>query len=335
MSISKSVCICIPCYNNGKTIFDTLKSILDQSYKNIIIKVFDNASTDNTLSIVGGFIKRGYPIEIYSNEITSTGEENFNRCIQHAEGHYTAIFHSDDVYENTIIEDQVAFLERTSCLAVATHATIIDSDGRKIGERFLPSEIKNLDSVCFNFEEIIPLIFRYGNFITCPSVLFSTAVLKNEIIAFRSDKFKTSSDLDVWLRISKLGQFGFINKKLINYRASEASYSFNLSKFRAYDHDMFLVLRYYLDEFSGVKRKKLEGKYKFLLYKDRVKTNINRILRSDKELKSIDLFETLKNMSFTGFHFKYLFVVVIYKVLITFPFRASLFKLIKKIGFIS
>lgn len=333
--IHKSVCICVPCFNNEATIYETLYSIVNQTYRNIKVKVFDNASTDNSLKIIKEYIEKGYDIEIYENTETTTGEENFNRCIRHAEGDYTAIFHSDDVYENTIIEEQVEFLDRTNCLAVATHATIIDSHGKEIGERFVPYEIQNLDCVSFNFKELLSLVFKYGNFITCPSVLFSTVVLKNEVVTFRGRSFKTSSDLDVWLRISELGSFGFLNKKLINYRASDASYSFNLSKFRVHDHDMFLVLDFYLAKFSGVERKKLENKYNFLLYKDRVKTNINRVLRNDKKLQSVDFFEMLKKMSFTKFHFKFLIIVLTYKVLMAFPFRRALFKLINKIGFMS
>ena len=34
------VCICIPNYNNEKTISETLDSLVNQTYKNIIIKIF-------------------------------------------------------------------------------------------------------------------------------------------------------------------------------------------------------------------------------------------------------------------------------------------------------
>ena len=46
------VCICIPTYNSEKTIKNTVLSILDQSYKNIIVKIVDNASNDKTLNLI-------------------------------------------------------------------------------------------------------------------------------------------------------------------------------------------------------------------------------------------------------------------------------------------
>ena len=42
----------IPTFNNEKTIRQTLYSILNQTYKNIKIRVIDNGSTDKTLFII-------------------------------------------------------------------------------------------------------------------------------------------------------------------------------------------------------------------------------------------------------------------------------------------
>ena len=46
---SPIVYINIPTFNNEKTIKQTLYSILNQTYKNIRVKVIDNGSTDKTL----------------------------------------------------------------------------------------------------------------------------------------------------------------------------------------------------------------------------------------------------------------------------------------------
>ena len=46
------VCICVPAYNSEETIGKTLESLLKQSYENIIIKIINNLSIDNTAKIV-------------------------------------------------------------------------------------------------------------------------------------------------------------------------------------------------------------------------------------------------------------------------------------------
>lgn len=328
MEYSKTVCICIPCFNNEATIYETLQSIINQTYENVKIKVFDNASTDNSLKIVKKFVDEGHDIEIYQNVITTTGEENFNRCIQNSDSDYTAIFHSDDVYEPSIISEQVDLMIKGDCVAVATHSYLINSDGKKVGQRFIPKELLASDVAILSKADLTSYFFKYGNFITCPSVLFKTDVLKNRIKEFRGKFFKTSSDFDVWFRLSDIGSLGFIRKPLINYRLSDSSYSFNLSKVRVSDHDMLLVLKYYLDRYQNeIFYNDILEDYNFLLQKDRVKTNVNKILLSNCELSKVCL-PKLKYFSF--FHFKFYLIILAYKIM---PFKSKLLKIIYRKGF--
>ena len=92
------VCICVPCYNSEATIGATLESLVSQTYRNIKIVVVDNASTDRTCGIVGGFMARDERVELRANGENIGAEGNFTRCLQEASGEYTAIFHADDVY---------------------------------------------------------------------------------------------------------------------------------------------------------------------------------------------------------------------------------------------
>ena len=53
------VCICIPTYNAEKTIAATLRSVLAQTYRNMVIHVVDNHSADGTLAVVESFADLG------------------------------------------------------------------------------------------------------------------------------------------------------------------------------------------------------------------------------------------------------------------------------------
>ena len=96
------VCICIPTYNSEKTIKTTVLSLLNQSYKNIIIKIIDNDSNDKTLNLISSIKDKRLKI-IRSNRKISI-HENHNKCIKYSEGKYTGIFHSDDIYHKDIIK---------------------------------------------------------------------------------------------------------------------------------------------------------------------------------------------------------------------------------------
>ncbi|RUM91423.1 MAG: hypothetical protein DSZ27_06445 [Thiomicrospira sp.] len=332
------VCICIPCYNNQDTIHDTLNSIVRQDYDNLKIKVFDNASTDSSREIVNSFIDQGHPIKLYTREINVSGEENFNTCIAAAEGEFCAIFHSDDVYEPEIISSQVAFLvDRLNCQAVSVHAKVIDENGQYTGDRMIPEELRRKASqeIELSREELIELSFKYGNFITCPSVLFRTDILKNHIKEFNGSSFKSSADLNVWLRVTEKGNFGFINRPLINYRLSSSSFSFNLARARMFDHDLFLVLDDFLSQQqkSNVTHAELQKYRNFLLMKDRANTNLNRLILGNKAFQAMELGKNFPMALSSRFHFKYFMIALITKVIISLPFKQRLSILMKQVKF--
>lgn len=330
------VCICVPCYNNEETISETLQSLVEQTYRNFVIKVFDNASTDNSRKIVNQFQTQYANIELFTLQETISGEENFNRCIQHAIGKYSAIFHSDDVYHPDMIASQVAFLEaRSHCGAVSTHARVINEESEFIGDRFVPRELRSGTAHELNESDLSELVFKYGNFITCPSVMFRTSLLKDHIKAFRGSDFKSSADLNVWFRVAERGCFGFIYEPLINYRQSAASFSFNLARVRTHDHDMFLVLDDYLNQISeGKEKNRLRKARNFLLMKDRANTNLNRLILSVDDYQPFDVFGSFRQAVSSSFHAKYFLIALVVNLLIKIPYHKHIFaRLIKRVKF--
>lgn len=334
------VCICVPCYNNEKTIADTLSSLVAQTYEHVLIKVFDNASTDASRDIVQSFIDKGHAISLFTRDKTVSGEENFNTCIENAEGDYSAIFHSDDVYHQTMIAEQVAFLlSHETCKAVAVHAKLIDLDGCVYGERFLPKALVKHqtqdDYLVLDHDRFISLVYQYGNFITSPSVMFRSGFLKNTIKAFNGTQFKTSADLDVWFRVVASGCLGFINKPLMSYRLSPASYSYNLARVRTQDHDLFLVLNDYLGRLEEGPRKKTLTEYRdFLLMKDRANTNINRFIAGLGDYQPFLMQPMLSRFYKDAFFFKYSVITLLSFMLCLLPYRfAPLRALVQKIRF--
>ncbi|MDP3192344.1 glycosyltransferase [Rhodoferax sp.] len=237
------VCICIPTYNAAVTVHETLQSILHQTYLNLVVHISDNASTDETLQIIEEI--KDSRITVHRNLENVGGEANFNRCIQLAEGKYTAIFHADDVYEPDMVERQVAVLEAHSeAGAVFTDASLIDERGNRIGEIRLPKGITSQNGL-YDFSTMFKAVLRHSNFFICPSVMVRTKVYKQEIKCWRGELFKSSADLDLWLRILRQHPIGYLPERLMRYRISDHQWSarVRLGTERA---DFFLVIDHYL-----------------------------------------------------------------------------------------
>lgn len=281
------VCICIPNYNNEKTISETLNSIVNQTYKNIIIKIFDNASTDGSMKILRVYEAKYPHILVFQNEANIGGEANFTKCIENMEGEFGAIYHADDLYTPTMIETQVKYLMKNDISAVFVRANLIDENSNIIGEQFFPDILKDKIYHQFNFDQLFALILKHDNFLITPSVMARTDIYKNQIKEWNGERFKTSADLDVWLRFSELKDVGIITKKLISYRISTASFSFRSKFSRMYPRDMFLVLNFYLSKYNHFDL--LD--YEYLKFKDNIMVIGNKIYNKQDVLpKEIKLF---------------------------------------------
>jgi glycosyltransferase involved in cell wall biosynthesis len=243
MSEQPLVCICIPTYNAADTVRETLVSILAQTYPNLVVHISDNASTDETIRVIESLADPR--IIIHRNESNIGGEGNFNRCIQLAEGEYTAIFHADDLYEPEMVERQVAFLEaHPQAGAVFTEAKLIDEYGKVFGQIGFPAGLGSFDTL-YDFKTVFKAVLRHSNFFICPSVMARTTVYQEEVKSWRGELFKSSSDLDVWLRIAKVRGVGLLPLPLIRYRISSNQFSANL-RARTQRTDFFLVTDHYL-----------------------------------------------------------------------------------------
>jgi glycosyltransferase involved in cell wall biosynthesis len=275
------VSVCIPTYNAEKTVVSTLQSILNQTYQNSEIIIVDNASTDNTLALLQQF--KDPRIKIYTNSKNIGGEKNWSRCIGLTSGEYIAIFHADDLYNPNMVEKQVqAFQDNPSIGAVFTMANHINDRGEVIGKHKLPVELKG--KKFYHFAEIFISILRAGNFLMCPSAMVRSKIYK-ELAPFNDERFGTSADLDMWLRILERHPIAILDEKLMCYRISNAQGSYRFEYLRTEQADFFKVMDFYLSVKSGdidIPNSAL-NKYELLRSDDNITRAANQLIKGQSE----------------------------------------------------
>jgi len=91
--------ICIPTYNFGRFIGDTLASIIPQATDEVEIVVVDGASTDNTAEIVRTY-QRTFPrLQYHLLEKKGGIDQDMVKTIDMAQGEYCWLFSADDIME--------------------------------------------------------------------------------------------------------------------------------------------------------------------------------------------------------------------------------------------
>lgn len=239
----KKVCICIPVYNGAKTIAATLRSLLAQTYTDFELHVVDNHSTDNSLEVVRGFDDPR--IHIHTHDVTVSGEDNFNRCIALASGEYTGIFHADDIYSPTMLEKQVQVLDADPAVGVVlTRARLMDDAGKhfKISPTFKALGFSEQPVLKLNAVELLKATMRAYNFLFTPSALVRTSIYQQEIRHWNGGDYKSSADLDVWLRIASQHKLAILNEPLLSYRRGRSHFSYAYNALRTEPADFFLIV---------------------------------------------------------------------------------------------
>jgi glycosyltransferase involved in cell wall biosynthesis len=225
------------------TVRETLLSILAQSYTRLEVHVSDNASSDDTLQVVESIHDPRLFIHRQTENIGAEG--NFSQCIQLARGKYTALFHADDVYEPDMVARQVAFLESHAEVGAAfCQARIIDENGVISGVIGKAPQGGQEDTL-YDFPALFKAVLQHHNFLVCPSAMVRTELYQNEIRVWGNPRFRSSSDLDTWLRLARRQPIAVIAAPLMRYRISSSQFSHGVRN-QTTRADFFLVMDDYL-----------------------------------------------------------------------------------------
>jgi abequosyltransferase len=105
MSSQLNLSICMPTYNFGKYIGETLASILPQMPSGVELIIVDGASTDNTEAVVRAYKDR-YPDQITYHRLAARGgiDKDIAFSVSLAKGEYVWLFSSDDVMREGAIQ---------------------------------------------------------------------------------------------------------------------------------------------------------------------------------------------------------------------------------------
>lgn len=112
MSDAPLVSILICTYNAIPYITETIQSVLAQTHKNMEILVRDNASSDETVSIIQSFHDKR--IKLVESKVNLWPYWWLNKLLEQATWKYVAIQDHDDIRHPEKIQKQVAFLEKSS-----------------------------------------------------------------------------------------------------------------------------------------------------------------------------------------------------------------------------
>ena len=205
------ISVIINFHNGEKYLENSLKSVLEQNYKNLEIILWDNASTDDSKKVVNKF--NDIRIRYFRNSIKDELYKARNKAISESKGTFIAFLDCDDWWEKDYLSSRKKFFKNKyfDFFYSNTNFFLEKKKKKKLYKKFsLPSgKIYSLLSKDY-FIIISGVIFRkelfqkFGNF---------------------NENYNIIGDFDFIMKISRFCNAHAINLPLINYRVHDDNFS--------------------------------------------------------------------------------------------------------------
>jgi teichuronic acid biosynthesis glycosyltransferase TuaG len=218
----------MPFYKKKKYILNSIKSILNQTYKNFeIIIIYDDTNLDDLKYILE--IKRlDKRIRVFRNKENKGVGLSRNYGIKKSRGKFIAFLDADDIWHPLKLSTQIEFMINNNFSITHTSYNIINEKNKKVGTRFA----KNL---------------KFSDLIRSCDIGLSTVIIEKKLLDnLCFPNLKTKEDYVLWLQLTKKGyEFKAFDEFLTDWRLAKNSLS--SSTFRKLI-DGYNVYRKYLEQ---------------------------------------------------------------------------------------
>ena len=206
------VSVVITYYRKRKYISKTLKSILDQTYKNFeIIFIYDDSNNED-LNLIRKLLSKFKKKKLIINKKNLGVAKSRNIGLRFCSGLYAAFIDSDDIWEKKKLSVQINFMKKTFSDFTFTSYNIISENDKRIGKRKAIKDAKYIDMV-------------KSNYIGLSTVVVNLKKIKN----LKFPNLKTQEDFALWLLLLRKGyKLNCLNQFLTSWRKTNNSLSSNI-----------------------------------------------------------------------------------------------------------
>lgn len=187
------VSVIMATYNEKPNIIkSSIQSILDQSYSNFELLIFDDSTNVETKSAIDDMSKDSR-VCVYRESTRVGFVESLNKGLKKAQGDFIARMDGDDFALRERLEKEVSFLlTHKNIMVVGGQMDIMDEHNNIVSHRNYPERgIK------------LWLFSCYRNPLAHPTVMMRRKIVDRGYLY--NEKLKMSEDLDFWLRLMNDG----------------------------------------------------------------------------------------------------------------------------------
>lgn len=237
MSSNLPVSVCIPVFNGSAFVAETIRSVLSQSYADFELLVLDNASTDDTPSILAGFKDDRLRIIRHKQNIGAVA--NFNAALREARFEWIKLVCADDhIYPECLGRQMSEAANADQRLVLLSCARdIIDDEGRRYLRRGYPGKSGRVNGIKAIHRTILSGTNLFGE---PSSVLLRRPVALN--VGGFNPGLRYCMDVDLWVRMLLQGDAYVDREALCSFRISGKSWSIALASKQSREYNDWVDL---------------------------------------------------------------------------------------------
>lgn len=209
--MSKTLTIVLTTYNRPNFLYESINSILNQTFKDFDLVILDNGSTNETRSVIDSF--NDTRISCFRNQTNDL--VYVNNAFKYTKNDFLMIFHDDDIMEPTMLEEMIKIIKGDKDInTISCSINLINSDSKNLNK--IRPRIIN-DKVWTKNGFIKQYLFS-GDIIPCPSTIFRSSIINKYDLKY-DWKVGPAVDLFLFFRINLIrGKMILLKKPLLNYR---------------------------------------------------------------------------------------------------------------------
>jgi len=181
-SLKPLLSVVMPVYNGQLYIEQAVESVLQQTMNDFELIIVDDASTDDTFSLINSY--HDNRIKIYSNKNNLGNYPSRNLGMRNAVGKYIAVMDADDICVNYRFEKQIQFLDANSEIGIAGSAVRFSTGG---------------DMFSSSNTDFLKILFFQENNISHPSLMFRKEMFEKHQLQY-DEYYRYSADYDLLVR---------------------------------------------------------------------------------------------------------------------------------------
>lgn len=152
----------MPTYNVEKYVAEAIKSILNQTYKNLEFIIVDDFSTDGTYEICKSFAEKDSRIKLFKNIQNLKISKTLNFALTKVTGKFVARMDGDDISVPNRLEVMKNYLDSNPEIKlVGTSAITINENGEEIGRTTFLDDFELIKKTCTLKNPVVHIWMTY------------------------------------------------------------------------------------------------------------------------------------------------------------------------------